>query len=330
MSKAIERDVYNKRFTTPPEAVPSALSSPSEARNFNEVAPTEARVAFENHLATQIMDKATDANGKVNAGTLALALRDNQDLLAQYPAVADRLQRVLGADANMASARTGPVGQVAAAKDTRSAGNALLPQNPLTGSAGEAADATRRLVAEDPATTKGLVRQNLADRYTKATTETQGADTERAGSKFHKDVAGNDTRSAVLDAVLREASPQAAVSMEELLPVLQATGRRLPIGSATAFTQAGQADLGALSPAATVFDIARSLGANLITRAGDATRRAALRGNIGRLADMFIAPDSVQQMHGAVLRGPKNTVPDAVLRSVLEGNGIMYDPAGQR
>jgi hypothetical protein len=224
----------------------------------------------------------------------------------------------------------GPVGRVAAAKDTRSAGNALLPQNPLTGSAGEAADATRRLVAEDPATTKGLVRQNLADRYTKATTETQGADTERAGSKFHKDVAGNDTRSAVLDAVLREASPQAAVSMEELLPVLQATGRRLPIGSATAFTQAGQADLGALSPAAAVFDIARSLGANLITRAGDATRRAALRGNIGRLADMFIAPDSVQQMHGAVLRGPKNTVPDAVLRSVLEGNGIMYDPAGQR
>lgn len=224
----------------------------------------------------------------------------------------------------------GPVGQVAAAKDTRSAGNALLPQNPLTGSAGEAADATRRLVAEDPATTKGLVRQNLADRYTKATTETEGANKERAGIKFHKDVAGNDTRSAVLDAVLREASPQAAVSMEELLPVLHATGYRLPIGSATAFTQAGQAELGRLSPVAAVLDAAKSIGGSILTRSTDAARRGALRSGINDLAEMFVAPDSVQRMYDAVLRGPRNTSRDAALRSALEAGGTIYDPAGQR
>jgi hypothetical protein len=48
------------------------------------------------------------------------------------------------------------------------------------------------------------VRQNLADRYARANTETQTGSREFAGAKFHKDVAGNDTRQAVLDAVLRE------------------------------------------------------------------------------------------------------------------------------
>ncbi|OWK20232.1 hypothetical protein AJ88_31905 [Mesorhizobium amorphae CCBAU 01583] len=86
----------------------------------------------------------------------------------------------------------GPVGRVAAAGDTTTAGNAILPANPLTGSADEAADATRRLVAEDPETTAALVRQNLADRHTKATTETQGANQERAGIKFHQDVAATN------------------------------------------------------------------------------------------------------------------------------------------
>lgn len=225
----------------------------------------------------------------------------------------------------------GPVGRVAAANDTTAAGNALLPQNPLTGSAGEAADATRRLVAEDPATTAGLVRQNLGDRYTKATTETQGANRERAGIKFHQDVAGNDTRSAVLDAVLRELpNKQAATSMPELLDVLQATGHRQAVGSATAFNHALNEALGSASPAAAVFGVARSLGASLLTRAGDATKRAALRGNITKLADMFTDPHSVELIREAIARGPENTIPAAIKRSALESSGTIFDPAGQR
>ena len=74
----------------------------------------------------------------------------------------------------------GPVGRVAAAADTATAGNAILPQNPLAGSAPEAADATKRLAAQDPATTKALVRQNLGDRYSAAQTETQSGSRESA------------------------------------------------------------------------------------------------------------------------------------------------------
>ncbi|TGT76138.1 MULTISPECIES: hypothetical protein [unclassified Mesorhizobium] len=226
----------------------------------------------------------------------------------------------------------GPVGRVAAATDTAGAGNAILPQNPLTGSAGEAADATRRLAAEDPATTSGLVRQNLADRYTKATTETQGANSERAGIKFHQDVAGNDTRQQVLDAVLRQLPGGQATAdrMGELLDVLQATGHRQAVGSATAFNHALNEALGSASPAAALYGLARSLGTSFVTRAGDAVRRRSLQGNITTLADMFTDPHSVELIREAIARGPENTIPNAAMRSALESGGTIFDPAGKR
>lgn len=224
----------------------------------------------------------------------------------------------------------GPVGRVAAAKDTTGAGNALLPHDPLTGSAGEAADATKRLVAEDPETTKALIRQNIADRHSKAATETAGNSLDNTGGKLHKDLAGNDARKEVLDAVLREASPKAGISMKDLLEVLHATGWRQAIGSRTAFNAAGQEALGSASPAAAVFDIVKSVGGSIINKAGDATKRAALRGNTTKLADMFIDKHSVELIREAAKRGPKNTLPDALRRTGAETGGTIYDPAGQR
>ncbi|RWL42251.1 MAG: hypothetical protein EOR60_26100 [Mesorhizobium sp.] len=223
----------------------------------------------------------------------------------------------------------GPVGRVAAAQDTSTAGNALLPQNPLVGSAGEAANATRRLVAEDPATTAALVRQNLADRYARANTETQTGSREFAGAKFHKDVAGNDTRQDVLDAVLREIpGGQAAASIPNLLDVLQATGRRKQIGSATEFNRSMNADLGgAASPTGLAIDLVKSLGTS-VTRAGDAVKRAALRSNLRALADMFIDPQSVELIRNANNRGAGIGIGDALGRTAAEAGGTLYGSPG--
>ncbi|MER9654395.1 hypothetical protein NKJ26_12880 [Mesorhizobium sp. M0152] len=223
----------------------------------------------------------------------------------------------------------GPVGRVAAAKDTAGAGNAILPQNPLTGSAGEAAGATRRLVAEDPATTTQLVRQNLADRFSKANTETQEGVRDFAGAKFHKDVAGNDARQEVLDAVLRQIpGGQAAVSMPELLDVLQATGRRKQIGSATEFNRSMNADLGgAASPTGMAVNLAKSLGTSVV-KAGDVAKRAALRSNLKTLADMFIDPRSVELIRNANNRGARIGFGEALARTGAETGGTLYAPRG--
>ncbi|QPC90016.1 hypothetical protein [Mesorhizobium sp. INR15] len=328
MNDVIRRDQFNRNFVTPPERVPGTISAggPTAAREFNSVAPTDARIAFENHLATQILDKATDASGRVNGDMLSTALRDNQDMLSQYPAMAARLQRIIGANADMAPVRASPLGQVAAAKDTTGAGNAILPQNPLTGSAGEAGDAARRLAAEDPATTAALVRQNLADRHTKASTDSQEGTHEYAGAKFRKDVAGNGTRQEVLDAVLRSLpADKASVSMPELLDVLQATGRRKPVGSATEFNRATNADLGDASPTARAIAVATSLGRSLFTNAGDAVRRKAMRDGLGTLADMFIAPNSVDLIRNARNNTGGRIAGAAAMRTAAAAGGTLNE-----
>lgn len=329
-----------ERLRANPELAPDYMTSPvgpagpvsPQPLPANSVKMVDAVTKDLNARGEVLANKDNPLYGPELAGKSKAAAADARDAAttsspeyAQALAEQEALRRTV-----LNPLEQGPVGRVAAAKDTTGAGNALLPQNPLTGSAGEASDATKRLVAEDPETTKALVRQNLADRHTKATTETQGNNRDFAGAKLHKDIAGNKTRQDVLDAVLREASPKAGVSMKDLLEVLHATGWRQPIGSRTAFNAAGQEALGSASPAAAVFDIVKSVGGSIINKAGDATKRAALRGNTKTLADMFIAPDSVELIRKAAARGPKNTMPDALRRTGAETGGTISDPAGQR
>ncbi|QIG74323.1 hypothetical protein EVC08_011 [Rhizobium phage RHph_N65] len=213
----------------------------------------------------------------------------------------------------------GPLGSVAAANDTTAAGNAILPQNPLTGSQGETADAVRRLVAQDPETTVGLVRQNVADRYAKAATETQEGNREFAGAKFHKDIAGNQQRRGTLDAVLANLPTQDAMNAApELLDVLQATGRRKPIGSATDFNASLRGDLGVASPAGRAISLLKSLGTSFVANAGDAANRLAYRRSIDALADMFIAPNSVEIIRDALNRGAGSGLAEALARTAAQ------------
>jgi hypothetical protein len=221
---------------------------------------------------------------------------------------------------------------VARAGTTDAASNAILPQNPHADSAAEAADAVARLAAQDPETTAALVRQNLADRYAAAQTETQGGSREAAGAKFHKDVAGNDTRQNVLDAVLRAipGGNVAADRMDEVLNVLQATMQRHAPGSQTEANRMITSDLGERSPVGRLFDLARSAGSTFVTQAGDAAKRAQLRSSLADLADILTGPDAVQRTRAAADRRPRVSYPEAGLRTLFEGGQTLYDPRGAR
>jgi hypothetical protein len=213
----------------------------------------------------------------------------------------------------------GPLGRVAAAGDTTAAGNALLPSNPLVGSQGETADATRRLVAQDPETTTGLVRQNLGDRYAKASTVSQEGNREFAGAKFAKDVVGNDPKRAALEAVFQNLPTQDAAQMSpELMDVLEATARRKPIGSATAFNTNMTNDMGKGSPAQKFITAIKSAGTSAVTNAADAGKRIAYRRSMTSLADMFTDPNSVEQIRDALGRSLPNGLGDAALRTALQ------------
>lgn len=228
----------------------------------------------------------------------------------------------------------GPVGNVAKATDTATASNAILPQNPLAGSAGEAADATARLAAQDPETAAGLVRQNLADRYSAAQTETQGGSREGAGAKFHKSVAGNDQRREVLDAVLRAlpGGQASAPAMASLLEVLNATMRRQGPGSATEFNRQIADSLGGGSILSTLVrpDLIPGKITGLLTNAGDAVRRVQLGRNVRTLADLFVDPQSVDLVRDMANRRPVNGYGDAAARTALEVGQTLYAPQDTR
>jgi len=327
----VERNQTNTAFNMAPENVPQALSSPSELRNFLSVASPEARTAMENSIATKIMDSATDANGAVARDKLAIALRDNADVLEQIPAVRDRLAAVLPAAENAAAARVGPLADVANATDTAGASNAVLPKNPLVGGEKEAGEAVRRMAQEDPTATRSLVRQNLADRYNTAATSTQEGVKDFAGAKFNKDVAGNPARRRTLEEVITAADPSGSArdSVNTLLDVLEATGRRKPIGSATEFNRSVNTDLGTASPFGRGVQAARTLGASFLTTAGDTVTRATARRSIGTLADLFTDPRSVEMIREAVARGAPTVLPEALLESILLGNVAAQRQPGQ-
>ena len=324
MSSVIKRNDVNTKFTTPPEDVVAAIMKPSEAKNFNSVASTPARDAMQNQLATKIMDGVTDAQGNVNPEALAIAIRDNADMLDQFPEVRKRLEAIVPAGRTLETSRAGPVGQVAAAKTTEGVGNAILPDNPSSGSAAQQGRATADLVAQDPLATSQTVRQNLGDRWSKASTATQEGTQDFGGAKFRKNVAGNKDMAAVLDAVLRNlpGGDQIANSVNDTLDILHATGRRKAIGSATEFNRALNADLGSASPAAKLLTAVRSLGGSILTGANDEAKRMVLRNSLGRLADMFTAPDTVDQMQQAMQRSVPIGVGEALSRTAAQSSTI--------
>ncbi|MDQ0317983.1 hypothetical protein QO002_000121 [Pararhizobium capsulatum DSM 1112] len=220
----------------------------------------------------------------------------------------------------------GPLGKVAAAQETTAAGNAILPANPLTGSRDETIDAITRLMDQDPATTTGLIRQNLADRFHSAATDTQEGANEFVGSKYHKDIAGNEPRRQTLDAALSALPDQrAATTMPELLDVLQATGRRKPIGSATAFNSALQSELGTGSLLATPFRTGAKTISSFGTNIGNALTQATQRNNMRQLADLFTDPNSVEMILSAMTRRPGLAIGETLRRSGAQSGAASID-----
>ncbi|MER9456629.1 hypothetical protein [Mesorhizobium sp. M0478] len=79
-----------------------------------------------------------------------------------------------------------------------------------------------------------------------------------------------------------------------------------------------------------MFDIVKSVGGSVINKAGDATKRAALRDGLGTLADMFIDKHSVELLRNARNNGGGRIARAAAARTAAEAGGTLVDPVGQR
>lgn len=133
----------------------------------------------------------------------------------------------------LAPLQEGQMGKLAAAGDTRAAGEALLPGQPLPGMGAE----TGRTVAALPAqVTAPLIRSRLEDQFNRSGKDIQGGANQYSGANFRRDVYGSqalrENVAAALGALPR--GGDIARGFDELMTVFEATGRRERAGSLTA------------------------------------------------------------------------------------------------
>lgn len=245
----IERDQYNQRNVMPADRAPRTVQQggPAAARDFNSVAPPAAREAFEQHIVTQVLDKATREGADLSADSIRTALRQNEDLLRQYPGVRDRLESVAIARDGLARIENTPLGKLAQRdQTTKKAVEALFPENPIPGSQGEIADAVGTLAQQNAWAARQLVRTHAESMFNEATQRlASGGPNQSGGAKFAAQLRGNTQQNANLQAAV-EALPNGETTwrgFNAFLDNLEAQQFRQATGSRTAFKIEGVQDL---------------------------------------------------------------------------------------
>lgn len=297
----VERPAQPATATTP--AVPEIPVT--DVENLNRI-----RKHYTEHTSPRVPGQSSatkEQNHPVNTAISQVA-----DLINQVPAQAaanaefTRLSREI-----VDPAMRGPLGNIARAGDTKTVQNALLPPpgEALSGGHGQLANATMALLAREaapgatagpvlPTTVPSLVRNTLENAYDQARAAPLGGSNQAVGAKTAKALAGNPQQRANLSAVL-EALPggQALANRaNNLLDVLFASGRRLGEGSPTEFNRMLRDDLSELP---VIRGGVRSLLTGIPRILHDGASRAMLGRNTGALADMFLAPNSVDLIQQA-------------------------------
>lgn len=306
-----EGNMPSGRFVTPAEQVPSALSGPTAAREFLANATPEARQAFEGHVATRLLDGATDRHGNIDAAKLSETLRDNADVLEQMPAVYHRLDDVVRARDGLARVEASPLGQLAEQGDVGRAINVLFPRAPTGAGHEEVATAMRAVARNNPGAARDLARIHLETALNAGTRDLRGMPAQYGGASFASGVRGNPQQAKNLEASIR-ALPQGDTiwrGLDRMLDTLEATGWRPQKGSDTAFN----------------IDLRKQMAETkgpLAAAISDAATHAAVGGLAGGAGGAG----------GAALFGLKNAAKEAHLRHRIEVNGeqlarMLTDPA---
>ncbi|MCJ2042969.1 hypothetical protein MKK58_00115 [Methylobacterium sp. J-078] len=224
-------------MATPAEQVPAMLGGATATRELMANASPAARQAQERYWTTRLLEGATDAQGNLDGDKLALAMRENSDVLAQMPDVTQRLQSVVQARFGLSRPEASPLGQVARTSDTRQATEALFPARPLVGSQDELGAAMGVVTRNSPQAAQGITRQFLEGIFNDATQETRGLARQYGGAGFASRVRGTPQLRQNLEASVGTLPEGAAknTAMDRLLTALEATGYRPQKGSDTAF-----------------------------------------------------------------------------------------------
>jgi hypothetical protein len=253
-------------------------------------------VGFLNEVKKYLDQAAENAAGPVNANrNMQRAAGFSRDAGVVRRLAGNRSPEYASALAVQSVARerfldplmSGPLGKLAA-KDTttRKAIEVLFPANPLPGSEAEVAQAVAALARRNTPATRDLLRAYFESTFNEAAQNLQGGANQMGGAKFASVIAGNPQQRANLEAAIRASGPDGDLvwsGFNRFLDIVEATGKRQPIGSRTAFNTQDLADLSTGAPLANASKLAGSPG-KWLSAVGDAWSRWQLGNNVEDLA----------------------------------------------
>jgi len=332
--RIIERDQYNNRFTMDPERVPRAVQQggPNAARDFNSVATPAAREAFEQNVVTQVLDKASREGADLSADSIRTALRQNEDVLRQYPGVRDRLESVAIARDGLARLETTPVGKLAQRdQTTQKAIAALFPENPLPGSQGEISEAIGALAQRNGWAARQLVRTHAESMFNEATSRlASGGPNQSGGAKFAAVLRGNSQQNANLEAAVRALpdGDQTWRGFNAFLDNLEAQQFRQATGSRTAFKTPGVEDLKKGGAANNVAQLVAAGGFNWPKKAQNAIEQWNVGRNIDDLSYLLTDPTAAATFR-QIAEAPVGTPKALALTARLSMIGVNGRETGR-
>lgn len=181
-----------------------------------------------------------------------------------------------------------PTGQLANADTFDRQAAILFNPNPLPNSQAAVGRAVREIARSDPEAAQHLVRLNLERSFNEATQNNMAGPNQWGGAKFAAVTAGNPQQATNLEAAVR-ALPNGDTrwaAMDRALRIMQAQGRRQPVGSQTEFNRMLNVDLRQGSP---IGEVAAAAGSpsRLARLVSDAYDNFRYRRNTADLARLF-------------------------------------------
>lgn len=298
--------------------VPSTPGTPAQARvPVTDIENLDrARKFFRDRMDKP--DIAADAIDKETAAKIGPLLGELRDLMARssddYRQGLAEYERITNEIANPAI--RSPVGQLAAT-DPLDAGafakqrQILFPAKPETLNPNAVRRAVLEVNEKDPTAARDLTRQFLQNAFNEASKK-QLTNAENAGARFRILVAGNPQQERNLSAALEALDPRNGTSIrqgfENLLQVLEATGRRLAPGSQTEFNRLLTREMEqggvqqALTPKKTITEW---------------VQRARYRKNAEELADILTAPDAIDRLKRLSVLAPNSDQAISMVASMM-------------
>lgn len=215
------------------ETTPAAPGTPEVPRtNVGELDQIYGAARDEFSGPLPLGASGTQARGRRMTGqaldTLDTQLQEASPSLAQGRATYRQ-----ATEETVTPAEVGPLGQVAARDQVLEQARALLPNQPAAGVDAAVSQTVRRIVSRDPDAAQNLVRTYAQSVFDEAISNQN----QFGGAKFADVIAGNPQQARNLEAAVR-ALPNGHQRWEgfrRFLDVMEATGERQRIGSATAF-----------------------------------------------------------------------------------------------